>query len=189
LLSFPRFGEHYKNHASWRTDTPFFPPLSDAQMRNLRELDLSALTNEQFPPFESLALLTNVRSLSTDFEFQGTNLVSKYYWIPPLRRLAFFGQFDLAFAATLLREPNFPLKIVYDQVRSLEIEERDTYLIHVEDFDKPRDITFLNVFLSTFRNIREFKFGPCSTYSGLSLPTYLRSFFSSSVHRVFLEYH
>jgi len=186
-LSFPRFGAHYKNHACRRTNTPFFPRLSKSQIRNLRELDISALTDEQFPPFECLSPLTNVRYLTMDFMFQGTNLSSNVYWIPPLRRLSLFGQFDLPLSARLLMDPIFPLKLEYDNLRILEVEQRDRHMVYIEDFGNPRDLTFLNILLAIFRNIKEFKFAPCCTFSGLSPVRPLYNLFLFSVRGVFHE--
>ena len=164
-LSFPRFGAYYKNHASVKTTTPFFPRLSDFQIQNLRELDISALTDEQFPPFQTLSAFKNVRNLTMDFMFVGTNLVSNSYWIPPLHSLALFGQFDMEFIARLLLEPNFPLKLEYYNLQVLEVEQRDRFRVYIEESGNPRDLRFLNVLLSIFRNIKEFRFGPCCTSS------------------------
>jgi len=35
-------------------------------------------------------------------------------------------------------------------------------MVYIEDFGNPRDLTFLNILLSIFRNIKEFRFSPCS---------------------------
>ena len=134
-------------------------------MRNLRELDISALTDEQFPPFECLAALTNVRNLTMDFMFQGTNLSSKFYWIPPVRSWALFGQFDLPLTARLIMDPMFLLKLEYDKLRILEVEQRDRPMVYIEDFGNPRDLTFLNILLAIFRNLKEFRFSPCCKFS------------------------
>jgi len=82
-LSFPRFGAHYKNHVRKRTNTPFFTQLSKSQIRNLREHDISALTDEH--PQIRISRLFDQRMVPTmDFAFQGTNFSRNFYWIPPL---------------------------------------------------------------------------------------------------------
>jgi hypothetical protein len=111
-----------------------------------------------------------VWSLTTDFEFNRTSIPTKYIWNPPLRRLAFFGPFDLALVVRDLGNPDCPLQIKLDEVRSLEIEERDKQMVHVG-----KDI--LNAVLSMFMNIREFRFAPCSTYSRSFLPLLPYMFF------------
>jgi hypothetical protein len=179
-LSFPRFGEHYKNHASKRTNTPFFPRLSKFQARNLKNLTSLRLPTSNSPHSNASPALTNLRNLTTDFMFQGTNISSSFYWIPPLRSLALFGQFDLPLSARLLMDPMFPLKLESDKLRILEVEQRDRKMVYIEDFGNPRDLTFLNIMLAIFRNIREFRFSPCCKFSDLSPTHPFHAFFFSA---------
>ncbi len=163
-LSFPRFSQSNRNHASRWTTTPFFPALTEEQWTNLKALDISALSECQFPSFTILSMLGGLQKLTMDCVLQRENQRPATYWKQPLKSLEVVGHFDMKVAMNLFLSTVFPFDLGQCLTR-LTIDQSDQKFVHLDDPHRPRELRHLTELFLLCRNIREFRFRPCCELS------------------------
>ncbi|KAF9525878.1 hypothetical protein CPB83DRAFT_837812 [Crepidotus variabilis] len=166
-LSFPRLPS---NNVSQPTELPFFPPLTDEQTTNLRKLDISALTDHQFPSLTFFTRLYNLRDLTLDPSFSNESSIAwslrhnpHSYTQISLKSLSIVGKSTLDQAVTLFGSTAFPFNID-GRLRMLSVDQSDVQWV---DLDPYRDLKPLASLFSTCRDLEHFSFTRCprSTYA------------------------
>ena len=171
-LSFPRVSQSNRNHASRWTTTPFFPALTEEQRRNLKALDISALSEYQFPSFTILSMLGGLQKLTMDCVLQWENQRPPTYWKQPLKSLEVVGHFDMKVATNLFLSTVFPFDL-QQRLTRLTIDQSDQKFVHLDDPRRPRELSHLTELFLSCKNIREFRFRPCCELSPPSSNTFV----------------
>jgi len=166
-LEFPLYQRQHNVARSW-TQTPFFPALPRTQALNITELNVTALNGQQFVSFHSLAMtLPNLKRLKVDLKDVHPDEAAHIaggFQKRPLDTLEIVGKSNVKDSTTLILSPTFPFDLA-QTLRTLEFDESDHHLIHLESYYQiPRDLTDLTHLLRSCRNLTEFRFGPCREF-------------------------
>ena len=165
-LEFPSYQQQRNDAKSW-TQTPFFPALPQTQALNIRELNVAALKGQQFVSFQFLAMtLPNLKRLEVDLKDVHPDEAAHTtggFQKRPLDTLQIVGKSNVKDSTSVILSPTFPFDLA-QTLRTLEFDESDHRLIHLEGYQNHRDLTDLTHLLRSCRNLTEFKFGPCREF-------------------------